>query len=256
MGASDFSQYQKGSAVADAFHDAVENARFEHGSGGYSGTLAEKGDYVVLERTPLERSAAYALADRLMSADDPRISDKWGPAGAIPVAADDCFRKRTVTVKLTYRGDHSYEDLQRFVRMEIGKVKRKDGETIGAHKIVGQDTKCRVEAAANDGKAEIRYYAENAPYNFRHRDWNSGAKSLAEARAAAVEFAKTDGRTSYNGAVDFNIVGTTRRETGTALVTVKKVPVKTELTVEVEVVKPISYSNIAEGWLFIGWASS
>lgn len=255
MGAADFMQYQKGSAVADAFNDAVQEARFEHGSGGYSGTLAEKGDYVVLERSPLERSAAYALAERLMSNDDSRIRDKWGPAGAIPVAADDCFRKRTVTLKLTYKGDHSYDDMQRFVRIEAGKVKRKDGETIGAHKVVGQTSKYKVEAAANDGKAEIRYYAENSPYNFRHRDWNSGTKSLAEARAAAVEFAKSDTNTHY-GETAFNIVGTTRRDSGTALVTVKKVPVKTEITVEVEVVKPISYSNIAEGWLFIGWASS
>ena len=66
-----------------AFQEAVADAQWEYGHGGYSGTLAEKGSYVIVEATPQPVEDAYALADRLIEAFDPRISDKWGPAGAI-----------------------------------------------------------------------------------------------------------------------------------------------------------------------------
>lgn len=256
MGAQEFTDYGVGVDVAAAFREASSAAVAMYGNQGYTGSLAEKGDYVVVERTPLERAAAYALADRLMQANDPRVSDKWGPAGAIPVAADNCFKKRTVTMKVVYRGDHTFEDIERFARLEAAKVKRKDGETVGTHRIVNRETKTKVEHSANEGKAEIRYYAEGAPWKFPAKDWRTGFKSLAEARAALVDFAKND-TTQLNGPVEeIRIVGGTRRDTGAGLVSVKRYPVKTDLEIEVEVIKPSSYSNVPEGWIFFGLASS
>ena len=85
MGAEQFAVYAGGSDLQLAFAAAREAAAFEHGHAGYSGTIAEKGSLVVVERTPMTQSAAYDAAWALIDADDPRVEDKWGPAGAIAV---------------------------------------------------------------------------------------------------------------------------------------------------------------------------
>lgn len=92
MGACDFYQFQPdtGHFFNDQFDTARESAAWEHGHGGYTGTLAEKHDVVVIDEagecsTPGE---AEALARLLVNDDDPRITDKWGPAGAIRVDGD------------------------------------------------------------------------------------------------------------------------------------------------------------------------
>lgn len=94
MGGTTFEQYTAGADPDAAFRAAREAALHEHGHGGYSGTLAEKDDYVIVTRRLLTEKEASALAGELIDRDDPRISDKWGPAGAIPVKVDT----RTVDV--------------------------------------------------------------------------------------------------------------------------------------------------------------
>lgn len=49
MGASEFITRQAGMTVDQAFHAAVEDALYWEGHGGYSGTIAEKGDYEVFD---------------------------------------------------------------------------------------------------------------------------------------------------------------------------------------------------------------
>jgi hypothetical protein len=85
VGASTFETYSDGTDVHAAFHDAVEQAGWEHGHGGYTGTIAEKTDYVIITREPMSHDDASRLASDLLHDDDPRVADKWGPAGAIPV---------------------------------------------------------------------------------------------------------------------------------------------------------------------------
>jgi len=48
MGADSFEDYGSGATVAEAFHAVVERALWEHGHGGYSGTIAEKGQYALV----------------------------------------------------------------------------------------------------------------------------------------------------------------------------------------------------------------
>jgi hypothetical protein len=85
VGASTFETYGDGTDVHAAFHDAVEQAGWEHGHGGYTGTIAEKTDYVIITREPMSYDDASRLASDLIHGDDPRVADKWGPAGALPV---------------------------------------------------------------------------------------------------------------------------------------------------------------------------
>ena len=48
MGAEEFFQVEAGKDAREAFNRAVEQAQWEHGHGGYSGTLAEKGSFIEL----------------------------------------------------------------------------------------------------------------------------------------------------------------------------------------------------------------
>lgn len=86
MGAESFEQVGTGKTIEDAFRQAVEQARWDYGHSGYSGTIAEKGNYTVIEAPEDKDPCSYA--NELMLADDARITDKWGPAGAIQLGPE------------------------------------------------------------------------------------------------------------------------------------------------------------------------
>ena len=81
MGACEFFTMAKGKTAREAFSNVVEDAKYEFGHGGYTGTIAEKNSFTVIDLPKGEE--AYAYANDLMDKDDDRISDKWGPAGCI-----------------------------------------------------------------------------------------------------------------------------------------------------------------------------
>jgi len=83
MGAIPFACNGFGATAEEAFKDAVHRARCEYGNGGYSGSIAEKHSCVMVADAPMSLAAAVSLGDELIGADDERISDKGGPAGAI-----------------------------------------------------------------------------------------------------------------------------------------------------------------------------
>jgi hypothetical protein len=64
-----------------AFKDAVEQAQYDHGHSGYTGTIAEKHTFVmmpIIEGMTIDQSINKYFDDY-----DPRIDEKWGPAGCI-----------------------------------------------------------------------------------------------------------------------------------------------------------------------------
>lgn len=88
MGASQFTATASGPSAGEAFRDAVDLAKYEYGHGGYTGTIAEKDSFVLVSTEVLpDADAAETLADRLLEADDPRVTDKGGPAGAVEYRA-------------------------------------------------------------------------------------------------------------------------------------------------------------------------
>ena len=121
MGADQFSQTGKGKTADEAFRKAVDAARYSYGHAGYSGTLAEKDQYVLIVPTAEEvkklegrlrtsgthadamRAAcarfesdgyvapvlAEALAEAYTGDCDERVDDKWGPAGCLEYGAPD-----------------------------------------------------------------------------------------------------------------------------------------------------------------------
>lgn len=91
MGACDFTTIGRGKTAKEAFDNAVHQAAYDYGHAGYTGTIAEKCEFVMIIRTPMETSEACKLADDLIGDGDPRIDDKWGPAGCIPLTEEDKF---------------------------------------------------------------------------------------------------------------------------------------------------------------------
>ena len=89
MGAEMFETSGDKPNVQEAFDVAKEDAFYWHGHAGYSGTIAEKMDYTVIEDEPQTFEDAQAMATALFDACDDRIDDKWGPAGAIRVIDKD-----------------------------------------------------------------------------------------------------------------------------------------------------------------------
>ncbi len=84
MGGNTFETVGKGTTVEEAFKEAVKDAEYEYGHRGYTGTIAEKEDFVIIpESEYLGKYDARWYAGELVRKGDARIVDKWGPAGAI-----------------------------------------------------------------------------------------------------------------------------------------------------------------------------
>ena len=81
MGATTFCNRQAGSTAQQAFKAAREEALYDHGHSGYSGTIAEKSKFVMISVPEGEIAMNYAW--KLIDEGDARVDDKWGPAGCI-----------------------------------------------------------------------------------------------------------------------------------------------------------------------------
>lgn len=81
MGACEFYTVASGKTAQEAFTSARDQASWESGHGGYSGTIAEKHKYVMISVPEGVEPSAYAY--NLLQDGDPRIDDKWGPAGCV-----------------------------------------------------------------------------------------------------------------------------------------------------------------------------
>ncbi|MGY6025284.1 hypothetical protein [Streptomyces spinosirectus] len=78
----------------EAFDSAVEEAQFEYGHRGYTGSIAEKDRYTVISESVVAETSAEEYASRLMNRGDDRSDDKWGPADVIPVTPREDGRPR------------------------------------------------------------------------------------------------------------------------------------------------------------------
>lgn len=86
MGSQDFFIKKKGQYknAQEAFIEAVEDAQYEHGHGGYSGTIAEKSSFRMVE-VP-NRTDPYKFASECAeNSEDKFWDDKWGDAGCVEV---------------------------------------------------------------------------------------------------------------------------------------------------------------------------
>jgi hypothetical protein len=97
MGAEEFMTMAVGKTAQEAFLIARDEAAHECGHGGYTGTIAEKDTFVLIEpfASPIRATEPAKIREEardrrthaqfLVREDDARIADKWGPAGCIPL---------------------------------------------------------------------------------------------------------------------------------------------------------------------------
>ena len=87
MGAENFHNVVIADTPRQAFELAVAQALYDHGHSGYSGSIAEKSSFVMIPVPPGKHHEQYA--EELIDQGDPRIDDKWGPAGCIHFKTDE-----------------------------------------------------------------------------------------------------------------------------------------------------------------------
>lgn len=83
MGAEQFIEESDGKTAKEAFFKAVEQALYDYGHRGYTGTIAEKDSFVMIPLPTSDCRSPRAYAQKLIDEGDARIDDKWGPAGCI-----------------------------------------------------------------------------------------------------------------------------------------------------------------------------
>jgi hypothetical protein len=121
MGANTFEDYAWGKTPQEAFQSAVEDAQHECGHGGYTGTIAEKHDFTMIEVPAKWKGNEEEYAYHLMQEDDSRISDKWGPAGCIIVQSKDSFDEvpyATIVERYKQQGARKWETAYRLTAPE------------------------------------------------------------------------------------------------------------------------------------------
>ena len=104
MGAEVFTNKSFGKDAKSAFWRVVDAASYEHGHGGYTGTIAEKDSFVVVE-CPIDDVDAFIEAvdvycyskkctidskhEAVVAKASKIFDDKWGPALCIPLKETD-----------------------------------------------------------------------------------------------------------------------------------------------------------------------
>ncbi len=91
MGATVFYTTARGKTAQEAFDRARDNAEDEHGTSGYTGTIAEKESFKLVELSDevMNNRALFMLKiDELVQT---KFNNKWGPAGAVKLKEGEYY---------------------------------------------------------------------------------------------------------------------------------------------------------------------
>ncbi len=82
MGGEYFYMAQKAASARDAFDILVAAAQYEHGHGGYTGTIAEKSNLLMVAELPDGKGPE----EHAESVNEGMPYDKWGPARCFQIS--------------------------------------------------------------------------------------------------------------------------------------------------------------------------
>lgn len=88
MGSEFFVTVGKGKTAEDAFHEARERAYYDYGHRGYTGSLAEKDTFVMVEK-PDDDESAESFAEGEERGRNPIANYKWGPCCCVKGDEED-----------------------------------------------------------------------------------------------------------------------------------------------------------------------
>jgi len=242
MGACDFYESSSYEDANKAFQSITENARYEHGSGGYSGTIAEKSDFTILTRTPQSPEELAALQEKYSD------GDKWGPAYAAPYAEATLGKEKKIKVRAKSRAG-AEDKLREKLKGKSFKLKEMVSIT--------EPHSNKIRRKKHGGKPKIKWA------------WSSQGKQydtpLEAARAAEAYLAERAGPDAYLTDTAFTVfpVAVLVGNNGTVSAH-RKTPVAYTVTLarndkvvtwEATIIERKLTGKIA-GWAFWGWASS
>lgn len=239
MGACDFENYIAKSdevqTAEQAYRVAYDEAAYESGHGGYTGTIAEKSGFFMKQLGPVSREAAWPIVRA-----EQETQDKWGPAACLAIATTPTkTHKVTKTITVTHENGLSMEALTVAFNLD-------PGEWLTDVEVESDDRKYKTKARVNRGAAERKFLVGHQVYN-----------SLDEAKAAVQKAHETRAaRTSGYGPAAASTPITeivTRGGEPAATVTTTLVSRKVKVTAT----RHTSVGGIGpvEGWLFFGLAS-
>ncbi|MDI6814330.1 MAG: hypothetical protein QMD10_12490 [Desulfitobacteriaceae bacterium] len=106
MGATTFWVTETGFTPKEAFKKAVDKARYMYGHGGYTGTIAEKDSFVMINVPQGKNPEKYA--QELLNSEH-EVADKWGPAGCILLEQTDIVVDRELPPEKVNIEKHSHK---------------------------------------------------------------------------------------------------------------------------------------------------
>jgi hypothetical protein len=245
----------------EAYKRLWEDAAWEDGHGGYSGTIATSRGFfkvrgITAPMTVWEATQYVEDHDLLDS------MDKWDAWGAIPVFGRDRSKARERKLTLPVPEGmiaQEYAYTRNVAPAVVAQLDGKPIEWIEAKPIGG--ARAKVTAATVKGERTTRYYYTDsnrdpgADFKLSHQTYYGPFDSQAAAYAAAKEEAKKRAdNTFYNTHPHaYNIVAiTTKDNAPLATVTVEPTATKVEANVSYFPQRPAKL----EGWYFFGWAAS
>jgi hypothetical protein len=230
MGAEHAAYIIRGTSAKDAYDRAFDEARWEHGNGGYTGTIAESHGFKTTKprlRYEAEKAADALLADKMV---DGLTVRKWEYAALIPILPDAEARTIIIPVDVTdcpQRDPQAWRepDPMRVMAEQAVTAKLKQGEHIMKLEVhtggwrkdyldkYGTDEqkkitslirrKNRTEVRRTEGERGTRY-AVTSGSNSRSTVYGV-FRTLDEAKAHAASLAERDGPKAQVGIVQWTV---------------------------------------------------
>lgn len=235
-------------SVMDAFRAAKDNHQ-EYEGYSHSVTIPwDRRDITVLG--PVTKNMVQTVLDAYENAAHSPMRERYVAA---PVLDESTITRRKVKVKVTAdpahldsRGNITWEHLEQQAKAVV----KRAGEMLEGWTVVTGSTKTttKVITETPKEKAVTKYFAHEAKTNPLDLDWErDGFATQAAARKAAVEALSRPVTGWDSPHKEFVVTPITRRETGAAMVTIKRVVTKASCEIEVTLAKSNNPSRTA-GW--------
>ena len=255
MGAQTFHQQAWNPDLQEAYNSAFGEAEDDHGRNGYTGSLAEKLSFVVIDEVqPLPAADAWDYADELLDLSDARVNDKWGPAGAIPMSRNAAeHRQVEVTVSFDPRVDPA--NLSGAALSSVLRTKAQElceaNERVVRASVTSRRFTTSVERSCSGEPARTAYRVGDRVYVTL-----ADAQACVDATLAryACDMEHSDQPLPHMRSVDIEAIQVT--DTGSPVISSSHIRID-GVTVHgtATLSRPVENPPI-DGWLFFGWASS
>lgn len=241
MGACGFEYYVKKRNGIDtalkAFTYAVKDAKFMHGSGGYTGTIAEKQHFKIAGRVGSE-DEAYRMFDSILNDD---TYEKWGPAACIEVLNSRQIGK-AFTRKAKIEADSVHEARDKFLNSL-----EKNTALIGDVQVtLKKPGKIKINTNVPEEKTVLRYVLDN--------------RYVFTSKSEAVKFAKEMIKNRFETGLSRSSLIIEQKKvledtTNSKIITVFGEQEPNIYEVVAKLKKTEIIKDSVQGWYFCGWAS-